>query len=472
MASRRRGIPSACWPIQTANAFVLVLALVLSSALCAIPFIPVTSARTSSKALGGKEWTPDLFPNPKRDTFLCGRAGRVSSICDVDAVLSDPIKNRLEGLIDDIQQGESPYRLAQCGSLGIEGYEVAVAVMRKMKVDPGSQPAEVAKEFAKTLHARWGVGKSDCDNGVLVLLSTEDRQVYVSTGVQSQREGLSDDTLSLVISWMVPYLKQGDYGEAMIRAVTNIGLALSGWDVAQDESTWSIGLVFFLIVLAMMLFSIVHSVFQTRKRNTRLKTCKQVLEKIKDEQDKMVSREWSEHRTCPVCFEAFGESRVEASTSAADLDGAAEEGSRLLGEPERRRLVLKCGHSVCEPCLKEWMARNRTCPICRQSIDSDAGDAADGSVAGIGARNLANDVLAADLLYRLQRTQRMYPEFITDDVVRSWHRSGQDVGSFRMDRWVTDQVVAARQTTRGNHGSSSTSFGGGRGGGGEAGASW
>ena len=62
----------------------------------------------------------------------------------------------------------------------------------------------------------------------------------------------------------------------------------------------------------------------------------------------MVSREWSEHRTCPVCFEAFGESRVEASTSAADLDGAAEEGSRLLGEPERRRLVLKCGHSVCE----------------------------------------------------------------------------------------------------------------------------
>ena len=118
------------------------------------------------------------------------------------------------------------------------------------------------------------------------------------------------------------------------------------------------------------------------------------------------------------------------------------------------------------------MARNRTCPICRQSIDSDAGDAADGSVAGIGARNLANDVLAADLLYRLQRTQRMYPEFITDDVVRSWHRSGQDVGSFRMDRWVTDQVVAARQTTRGNHGSSSTSFGGGRGGGGGAGASW
>ena len=412
-----------------------------------------------------------MFPNPKRDTFLCGRSGRVSSICDVDAVLSDQVKNRLEGLINDIEEGESPYRLAQCGSRGVEGYQVAVAVMRKMKVDQDQQPAEVAKTFAKTLHARWGVGLSECDNGVLLLLSVDDKQVYVSTGAQSQREGLPDDTLSLIVSYMVPYLKQGDYGEAMVRGVTNIGLALSGWDLAQEESTWSIGLVFFFIVLGFMLFSIVQSVILARKRNKRLKSCKQVLEKIKDEQDKVVSREWSEHRTCPVCFEEFGETRGDTSP---DMDDLAEEGSRLLGEPERKRLVLKCGHSVCEPCLKEWMARNRTCPICRQSIDGDESDnrgARTATSRGM-ARDLASDALAADLLYRLQRTQRMYPEFITDDVVRDWHRSGQSTGSFRMDRWVTDQTVATRQTAHGSYGSSSTSFGGGRGGGGGAGASW
>jgi len=85
---------------------------------------------------------------------------------------------------------------------------------------------------------------------------------------------------------------------------------------------------------------------------------------------------------------------------------------------------------------------------------------------------VANEVLAADLLYRLQRAQRLYPEFITDDTVRGWHRSGRDTGSFRMDRWVTDQVTVARQTRSGSHGSTTTSFGGGRGGGGGAGASW
>ena len=434
---------------------------------------------------GGKKggaWTPDSYPNPKVETFLCGRSGRVSSICDADGVLTEATKNRMEGLIQDIERGESPYRLATCGSRGAEGYQVAVAVMRKMKVDDGAQPAEVAKEFAKTLHARWGVGISECDNGVLLLLSVDDRQVYVSTGKQAQREGLPDETLALIVSWMVPYLKGGQYGEAIVRGVTNIGLALSGWDVAQDDSTWSVGLVFFLIVLTFVLFSIAQSVYQTRKRNKRLKTCKQILEKIKDEQDRIVSREWSEHRTCPVCFEAFGEATGSSGSissrdeQSANIDEAAEEGSRLLGDESRKRLVLKCGHCVCEPCLKEWMARNRTCPVCREPVDSDdrtTGDAPASSSArtsaGVGAAT--SEVLAADLLYRLQRAQRMYPEFITDDTIRDWHRSGRDTGSFRMDRWVTDQVTVVRQTVRGNYGSSS-SFGGGRGGGGGAGASW
>jgi len=433
-------------------------------------FLPLATLGAAAR----REWTPTNYPNPKRDLSLCGRAGRASSICDPDGVLTENTKNRIEGIIQDIERGESPYRLAPCGSSSPEGYHAAVAVMNKMKVEEGEQPAAVAKEFAKTLHARWGVGSSECDNGVLMLLSVDDRQVFVSTGKQAQREGLPDDTLAIIVSWMVPYLKDGAYGEAVVRGLTNVGLALSGWDVAKDDSTWDIGLVFFLIVLAFMLFSIVQSILQARKRTKRLKSCKQVLEKIKDEQDRVVSREWSEHRTCPVCFEAFGE-------PGESSEATTEEGSRLLGDPDRKRLVLQCGHCVCEPCLKEWMGRNRTCPVCRQPVDDDGGADADGagqapSGSGTAGRvprdSLASEVLAADLLYRLQRAQRLYPEFITDDTVQGWHRSGRDTGSFRMDRWVTDQVTVARQTRAGSHGSAATSFGGGRGGGGGAGASW
>jgi TPM domain len=49
--------------------------------------------------------------------------------------------------------------------------------MHKMAVPEGSCHTRYARDFAKELHDRWGVGNKACNNGVLLLLSTEDRQV-------------------------------------------------------------------------------------------------------------------------------------------------------------------------------------------------------------------------------------------------------------------------------------------------------
>jgi hypothetical protein len=78
----------------------------------------------SHSAAYGKIWSPDIFPNPKRDTHLCGRSGKKSSICDPDSVLSVKAANRIEGIIQDIQDGESPYRKDLCGAQGMQGYQV------------------------------------------------------------------------------------------------------------------------------------------------------------------------------------------------------------------------------------------------------------------------------------------------------------------------------------------------------------
>lgn len=74
--------------------------------------------------------------------------------------------------------------------------QVGVAVMRKMDFAPGTPPADAARAFAKDLHARWGVGDAACNNGVLLLLSVDDRQVYVSTGT-GERAGWADVCLCL-----------------------------------------------------------------------------------------------------------------------------------------------------------------------------------------------------------------------------------------------------------------------------------
>lgn len=99
------------------------------------------------------------------------------------------------------------------------GYQVAAAVLGSMSgTVPGSTDADVsasalhqrvsnsadqcatnnplsrpqrARNFAKQLMDRWGVGDHRCLNGVLLLLAVEDRQVYIATGAGA-RVRLSD----------------------------------------------------------------------------------------------------------------------------------------------------------------------------------------------------------------------------------------------------------------------------------------
>lgn len=54
--------------------------------------------------------------------------------------------------------------------------QVAVALMDKMQPLADS-PAETARLFATSLFEIWGVGDAECHNGVLLLVSREDRQV-------------------------------------------------------------------------------------------------------------------------------------------------------------------------------------------------------------------------------------------------------------------------------------------------------
>lgn len=56
--------------------------------------------------------------------------------------------------------------------------QVAVALMQRMAMAPAQDPAEAAQSFAKALHDDWGVGDVQCNNGVLLLLSIDDRQVH------------------------------------------------------------------------------------------------------------------------------------------------------------------------------------------------------------------------------------------------------------------------------------------------------
>ncbi len=35
-----------------------------------------------------------------------------------------------------------------------------------------------------------------------------------------------------------------------------------------------------------------------------------------------------------------------------------------------RELILPCAHSYCLPCIEQWNVNNKTCPVCRETLDS------------------------------------------------------------------------------------------------------
>ncbi len=81
------------------------------------------------------------------------------------------------------------------------------------------------KEYARLLFDNWKPGKKGKDNGVLVFLAVKERRWRIETGYGV--EGILPDGLCGEIgrNYMVPYFKEGNYGEGLyqgVRAIANI----------------------------------------------------------------------------------------------------------------------------------------------------------------------------------------------------------------------------------------------------------
>eukprot|EP01039_Chlorochromonas_danica_P002056 gene2056-2243_t len=155
----------------------------------------------------------DDVPNPNTDPMACGRdlVSR-SSLCDPDKKLTVDEKNEIEGYINQITTAQ-----------------LAVAIIDKMNTKglATSEPKLASERFARGLHNRWGVGKEDKNDGILIFLSIQDRLVYISTGngVESK---LSFEVIDQLIQHMRPYLRKEKYGQALISTIIHIDLILSG----------------------------------------------------------------------------------------------------------------------------------------------------------------------------------------------------------------------------------------------------
>nr|7TBR_A Chain A, TPM_phosphatase domain-containing protein [Rhodothermus marinus SG0.5JP17-172] len=85
-----------------------------------------------------------------------------------------------------------------------------------------------AADYAVELGRRWGVGQKEYDNGVVILVAREEREVFIATGYGL--EGAIPDALAgrIVRDIIVPRFRRGDFYGGLSAAVDAIIAAAQG----------------------------------------------------------------------------------------------------------------------------------------------------------------------------------------------------------------------------------------------------
>lgn len=134
---------------------------------------------------------------------------------DFAKVLSSETKQSLENELVNFEQQTSS--------------EITVTIVPSMGGD-------YVEHYAVKLFEEWGVGKKDKDNGVLLLLSIEERKMRIEVGYGL--EGALPDSVaqSILNNEMTPRLKAGDYDGAVSAGVRAIEEATRGEYTASQNS--------------------------------------------------------------------------------------------------------------------------------------------------------------------------------------------------------------------------------------------
>ena len=77
------------------------------------------------------------------------------------------------------------------------------------------------ENFATCLGNRWGIGRKDHDNGVLILVAPNERRVRIATGTGMEKL-LPDEKAKAVIDKMTPRFQADDYAGGLISGVEAI----------------------------------------------------------------------------------------------------------------------------------------------------------------------------------------------------------------------------------------------------------
>ena len=133
--------------------------------------------------------------------------------------------------------------------------------------DNGGYPAEM---LAPMIGEAWGVGQKSKDNGIVVLVDMQDRDMFIATGYGNEEYVTDALAGQIVRNEIIPSFKQGVYFEG-IDAATDVLISLLEGKFTADEyrkqSTSGGGAGIGGIIFMIILFSIFFGGAKTKCRN-------------------------------------------------------------------------------------------------------------------------------------------------------------------------------------------------------------
>jgi uncharacterized protein len=93
----------------------------------------------------------------------------------------------------------------------------------------------VAADYAVALGRRWGVGQQGRDNGVVVLVSRDDREVFIATGYGVEGAITDAQAGRIVRDIIVPNFRQGRFYQGLNEATDALMAAARGEFTAEDR---------------------------------------------------------------------------------------------------------------------------------------------------------------------------------------------------------------------------------------------
>ncbi|MCH7397666.1 TPM domain-containing protein [Belliella sp. DSM 107340] len=122
-------------------------------------------------------------------------------------------------------------------------------------------------EYAFQLGDKWGIGRKDKDNGILILAAMKDRKVFIATGYGM--EGAIPDAIAkrIVDQLIVPNFRMEDYYTGLDKATDMIFKLASGeYDAEKVTSSGNGGGAIFMFLLFIFIFVIIPLI-KNRKDN-------------------------------------------------------------------------------------------------------------------------------------------------------------------------------------------------------------